>query len=72
MATAAKPQNITPDQKSFGARILISPSRRPIKSASHPRVNGADRAAPFAHELDRRPAVIYIAAFSPRRMERHT
>jgi hypothetical protein len=23
MATAAKPQNITPDQKSFGARILM-------------------------------------------------
>ncbi len=25
MATAAKPQNITPDQKSFGARILMLP-----------------------------------------------
>jgi hypothetical protein len=25
MATAAKPQNITPDQKSFGARILMFP-----------------------------------------------
>jgi hypothetical protein len=25
MATTAKPQNITPDQKSFGARILMFP-----------------------------------------------
>src|SRR5262245_24424095 len=41
MATTAKPQNITPAQKSFGARILmLSPSRRgchrTIKSASRP------------------------------------
>jgi len=25
MATTAKPQNMTPDQKSFGARILMLP-----------------------------------------------
>jgi hypothetical protein len=39
MPTAAKAQNITPDQKSFGARIRMLPSRRvrshrPIKSTS--------------------------------------
>jgi hypothetical protein len=44
---------------------------QPIKTASGSRVNGADRAAPFPLELDRFSAVIYIAAFSRRRMERH-
>src|SRR5262245_7281192 len=36
MPTAAKPQNITPDQKSFGARILICPPRRVQRKSGIP------------------------------------
>jgi hypothetical protein len=48
MATAAKPQNITPDQKSFGARILMRALMAlrcnvRIKSAAASCVNGTDR-----------------------------
>jgi hypothetical protein len=45
IATLAKPQNITPDQKSFGAlmRISVHPAwLRTIQSASRCFVNGGD------------------------------
>jgi len=53
-----------------------SPSRRvrchrhrTIKSASGSSVNGAHRAPPSAHNLDRPRAIIYIATLPRRRME---